>query len=222
MIAADLGVKTRDEMMEDLLAGTTNFHNVFHYRVHSWGDQVAVAYLVDAAALASQQAVFKNCSYGPYKRILRRVIAEEGFHMRNGEELLLTMASGTDLQRTMMQDSINRWWLPAIQLFGPDSRLDDPLLRWNIKSERNEVLRERYIQKFVPQLLNAGFQVPDSGLYQDSETGRWCTSDIDWEPLKATMRNGGPDSKRRLSDAKAAWEDASWVRDALDEAVISK
>ena len=76
--------------------------------------------------------------------------------------------------------------------------------------------------KFVPQLLNAGFQVPDSGLYQDSETGRWCTSDIDWEPLKATMRNGGPDSKRRLSDAKAAWEDASWVRDALDEAVISK
>ena len=222
MIAADLGVKTRDEMMEDLLAGTTNFHNVFHYRVHSWGDQVAVAYLVDAAALASQQAVFKNCSYGPYKRILRRVIAEEGFHMRNGEELLLTMASGTDLQRTMMQDSINRWWFPAIQLFGPDSRLDDPLLRWNIKSERNEVLRERYIQKFVPQLLNAGFQVPDSGLYQDSETGRWCTSDIDWEPLKATMRNGGPDSKRRLSDAKAAWEDASWVRDALDEVVISK
>ncbi|MCH1615606.1 MAG: 1,2-phenylacetyl-CoA epoxidase subunit A [Acidimicrobiales bacterium] len=222
MIAADLGVKTRDEMMEDLLAGTTNFHNVFHYRVHSWGDQVAVAYLVDAAALASQQAVFKNCSYGPYKRILRRIIAEEGFHMRNGEELLLTMASGTDLQRTMMQDSINRWWLPAIQLFGPDSRLDDPLLRWNIKSERNEVLRDRYIQKFVPQLLNAGFQVPDSGLYQDGETGRWCTSDIDWEPLKATMRNGGPDSKRRLIDAQAAWEDASWVRDALDEAVVSQ
>ncbi len=222
MIAADLGVKTRDEMMEDLLAGTTNFHNVFHYRVHSWGDQVAVAYLVDAAALASQQAVFKNCSYGPYKRILRRIIAEEGFHMRNGEELLLTMASGTDIQRTMMQDSINRWWLPAIQLFGPDSRLDDPLLRWNIKSERNEVLRDRYIQKFVPQLLNAGFQVPDSGLYQDGETGRWCISDIDWEPLKATMRNGGPDSKRRLIDAQAAWKDASWVRDALDEAVVSQ
>ena len=92
MVAADLGIKTREEMMVDLLEGRTHFHNVFHYRVHSWTDQIAVAYLVDAAALASQQAVFKNCSYGPYKRILRRVIAEEGFHMRNGEEMMLLMA----------------------------------------------------------------------------------------------------------------------------------
>lgn len=218
MVAVDLGLKTRDEMMDDLLAGRTHFHNVFHYRAHSWGDQIAIAYLVDAAALASQQAVFKNCSYGPYKRILKRVIAEEGFHMRNGEELLLVMAKGTDQQRQMMQEGIDRWWLPAVQLFGPDSRPDDVLLRWHIKSERNEVLRERFVQKFVPQLLDAGFTVPDPELHLDPETGKWVMGEIDWEPLKATMRNGGPDSARRLGDARDAWNKAQWVRAALDEA----
>ena len=215
MVAADLGIKTREEMMVDLLEGRTHFHNVFHYRVHSWTDQIAVAYLVDAAALASQQAVFKNCSYGPYKRILRRVIAEEGFHMRNGEEMMLLMAHGSDTQHEMMQESIDRWWLPAVQLFGPDSRPDDELLRWHIKSERNEDLRDRYVQKFVPQLLACGFTVPDPGLEKDKNDGKWKISPIDWEPLKQTMRNGGPDSARRISDARNAWNNAEWVRDAL-------
>ena len=215
MVAADLGIKTREEMMVDLLEGRTHFHNVFHYRVHSWTDQIAVAYLVDAAALASQQAVFKNCSYGPYKRILRRVIAEEGFHMRNGEEMMLLMAHGSDTQHEMMQESIDRWWLPAVQLFGPDSRPDDELLRWHIKSERNEDLRDRYVQKFVPQLLACGFTIPDLGLEKDKNDGKWKISPIDWEPLKQTMRNGGPDSARRISDARNAWNNAEWVRDAL-------
>ena len=193
----------------------------FHYRVHSWADQIAVAYLVDAAALASQQAVFKNCSYGPYKRILRRVIAEEGFHMRNGEEMLLLMAHGTDTQHEMMQESIDRWWLPAVQLFGPDSRPDDELLRWHIKSERNEDLRDRYVQKFVPQLLAGGFTIPDPGLSKDPTDGKWRISAIDWEPLKQTLRNGGPDSARRISDARNAWYNADWVRAALTERNVS-
>ncbi|WP_419842990.1 1,2-phenylacetyl-CoA epoxidase subunit PaaA [Candidatus Poriferisodalis sp.] len=218
MVAADMGVKTRDEMTDDLLAGRTTFHNVFHYRAHSWGDQIAIAYLVDAAALASQQAVFKNCSYGPYKRILRRIIAEEGFHMRNGEELLLKMAKGTPQQHEMMQTSLDRWWWPSVQLFGPDSAPDDVLLRWHIKSERNEVLRDRFVNKMVPQLLAAGFTIPDPDLRQDPETGRWTSGEIDWDALKAAISGRGPDSARRLRDARTARHGAAWVRSALDEA----
>ena len=218
MVAADMGVKTRDEMTADLLAGRTTFHNVFHYRAYSWGDQIAIAYLVDAAALASQQAVFKNCSYGPYKRILRRIIAEEGFHMRNGEELLLKMAKGTTQQHEMMQEGIDRWWWPSVQLFGPDTRPDDVLLRWHIKSERNEDLRDRFVQKMVPQLQAAGFTIPDPDLHQDRDTGRWVSGEIDWDALKAAIAGRGPDSERRLRDARNAWDGASWVRDALDEA----
>ncbi|MGE4567161.1 MAG: 1,2-phenylacetyl-CoA epoxidase subunit PaaA [Acidimicrobiales bacterium] len=217
MVAADLGLKTRQEMMEDLFAGKSKFHNVFHYRVNSWGDQVAIAFLVDAAAVVSQQAVFKNCSYGPYKRILKRIIAEEGFHLRFGEESVLRIAEGTDVQREMFQKSIDAWWWPAMQLFGPDSKPHDVLLRWHIKSERNEVLRDRWIQKFVPLIQSYGFTIPDPDLRYDEETQRWEIGEIDWEPLKKTLAMGGPDSSRRIADAAGNWERAQWVRQALDE-----
>ncbi len=218
MVAADLGLKTREQMTEDLLAGRTKFHNVFHYATPTWADQVAIAFLVDAAALASQQAVFKNCSYGPYKRILRRVIAEEGFHMRQGEELLLTFADGTPMQHAMFQEALGRWWLPALQLFGPPSKPNDVLLRWHIKSERNEVLRDRYVQKFAPLLVDYGFTLPDPVARLDEATGRWELDEIDWSPLLATFDNKGPDSERRLTTARSAWEDTAWVREALDAA----
>ena len=216
MVAADLGVKTRSEMLEDLLAGRTRFHNVFHYQAVTWADQVAIAYLVDAAALISQQAVFKECSYGPYKRILRRIIAEEGFHMRHGEEMLLRFAEGTDVQRRMFQEALNRWWWPSVQLFGPPSPPEDPLLRWHVKSERNEALRDRFVQKYVPLLLGYGFDIPDPDLRHDDDAGRWITGEIDWEPLRATFKNLGPDSARRIRTAAEAWESSRWVRDALD------
>ena len=215
MIAADMGVKTREEMLEDLFAGRGRFHNVFHYRAETWGDQVAIAFLVDAAALASQQAVFKNCSYGPYKRILKRIISEEGFHMRLGEDRMMRIAEGTERQRRLFQDSLDRWFWPSLQLFGPDSKPDDELLRWHIKSERNEVLRDRWVQKFVPLLLGYGFTIPAPGLRYDENGRRWDVGPIDWEPLKRTLRQGGPDSARRIGEAADNWRRTAWVRRAL-------
>ncbi|MEZ5227396.1 MAG: 1,2-phenylacetyl-CoA epoxidase subunit PaaA [Acidimicrobiales bacterium] len=220
MVAADMGVKTRDEMIDQLFRGESRFHNVFHYQAVTWADQVAIAFLVDAAAFASQRAVFAECSYGPYKRILKRIVAEEGFHMRHGEEMLLRLAEGTPIQHTMFQEALERWWWPAVQLFGPDSAPDDPLLRWKIKSERNETLRDAYVQKYVPLLQGYGFDIPDPDLRFDEATGRWIMGEIDWEPLKATMRNGGPDSRRRIENAARHWNDTAWVREALDRVAV--
>ena len=218
MVAADLGIKTRAEMLEDLYEGRSKYHNVFHYRVHTWADQVAIAYLIDAAALTTQQAVFRECSYGPYRRILKRVIAEEGFHMRQGEEMLLRLADGTPRQHAMFQEALERWWWPAMHFFGPPSKPNDLLLRWKIKSASNEALRDRYVQKFVPQLLGYGFEIPDADLRRDEETGRWLIGDIDWGPLRDTQANVGPDSARRIATARSGWTDSAWVREALDAA----
>lgn len=213
MVAADMETKTRTEMLEDLFSGRSRFHNVFHYQAVTWADQIAIAFLVDAAAFASQRAVFAECSYGPYKRVLRRIVAEEGFHMRHGEEMLLRLAEGTETQRTMFQDSLVRWWWPSVQLFGPDSDPNDVLLRWKIKSELNEDLRSAYIQKYVPLLQGYGFELPDPDLKMID--GKWVPGTIDWEPLKATMRNGGPDSRRRVETAATNWADTAWVRESL-------
>jgi len=220
MVAADMGVKTRTEMLEDLFEGRSRFHNVFHYQAVTWADQIAIAYLVDAAALASQRSVFAECTYGPYKRVLKRIVAEEGFHMRHGEEMLLRLAEGTDVQRSMFQEALNRWWWPAVQLFGPDSDPNDPLLRWKIKSKLNEELRHAYVQAYVPLLQGYGFEIPDPDLrFVDDQ---WQIGTIDWEPLKATMRNGGPDSRRRIETAAANWADTAWVRTSLDVAIANR
>jgi ring-1,2-phenylacetyl-CoA epoxidase subunit PaaA len=218
MVAADMGIKTRTEMLEDLMAGKSRFHNVFHYKAETWGDQVAIAFLVDAAALASQQAVFKNCSYGPYRRILKRIISEEGFHMRLGEDRMMRIAQGTDIQKEIFQGALDRWFWPSMQLFGPDSKPNDVLLRWHIKSERNEVLRDKWIQKFVPMLQSYGFTVPAPDLSYDEGTKKWDVGPIDWEPLKKTLAQGGPDSARRIKTAKDSWDETAWARDALNGA----
>ncbi len=224
-VAADMGVKSRTQMLEELFDGRSRFHNVFHYQAVTWADQIAIAYLVDAAAFASQRAVFAECSYGPYKRILKRIVAEEGFHVRHGEEMLLRLAEGTEIQHSMFQAALERWWWPAVQLFGPDSDPNDPLLRWKIKSQPNEQLRHAYIQKYVPLLQGYGFDIPDPNLRFDQNAdggkGAWVTSDIDWEPLIATMRQGGPDSRRRISNAAANYADTSWVRAALEQVAVA-
>jgi ring-1,2-phenylacetyl-CoA epoxidase subunit PaaA len=215
MVAEDLGLKNRQQMLDELFAGKSKFHNVFHYKTATWADQIVIAFLVDAAALTTQQAVLKTCSYGPYRRILRRIVTEEGFHMRHGEEMLLTLAEGTETQRALFQDALDRWWEAVLHFFGPPSKPNDLLLRWNIKSETNEALRDKYLQKFIPMLIEYGFTIPDPELHRDT-TGRWVIGEIDWSALSATQVNVGPDSAQRIATSRSAWEDTAWVRTALD------
>lgn len=139
--------------------------------------------------------------------------------MRLGEERMMRIAEGTEKQKEMFQGAIDRWFWPALQLFGPDSKPNDKLLRWHIKSERNEVLRDKWVQKFVPLLQSYGFTIPSNELSFDQRTGQWDVGPIDWEPLKRTLAQGGPDSARRIQQARENWERTAWVRDALDETV---
>ena len=215
MVAADLAIKSRAQMIDDLMAGRSRFHNVFHYKTHTWADQVVIAFLVDAAALTTQQAVLKQCSYGPYRRILRRIVSEEGFHMRHGEEMLLTLADGTATQQNMFQAALDRWWEPVMHFFGPPTKKDDLLIRWRVKSDTNEVLRDRFVQKFVPMLQEYGFVVPDPALHRSESTGKWVIGDIDWAALRATQSNVGPDSAARIELSKQSWDNTAWVREAL-------
>lgn len=215
MVAADLGMKTRQQMLDDLFAGRSKFHNVFHYKTHTWADQIVIAFLVDAAALTTQQAVLKNCSYGPYRRILRRIVSEEGFHMRHGEEMLLTLADGTPIQRAMFQAALDRWWEAVMHFFGPPTKPKDLLIRWRVKSETNEALRDKYVQKFVPMLLDYGFQIPDPALHQEA-SGRWVIGEIDWSALSSAQANSGEESAQRIARSLAAWDDTAWVRNILE------
>jgi ring-1,2-phenylacetyl-CoA epoxidase subunit PaaA len=217
-VAEDLG-KNRDTMFSDLVNGRSKFHNVFHYPVHHWGDAALIGWLIDGAALVTQ-ASLRESSYAPYTRVLKRICAEEQLHLRHGEDITLELASGTDKQRWMFQDALDRWWLAIIHFFGPRSRVDkDLLLRWKVKTRTNEDLRQEFLDRYVPKILELGFTIATPTPYHDEATGHWLINEdeIDWEPLEAIKKNNGPETARRLGRRKEMYDSHTWVRDAMAE-----
>ncbi len=215
-IAEDLG-KPREQMIADLLAGRTKFHNVFHYPTYSWGDVAIIGFLVDGAALVTQKALL-NCSYAPYARVLKRICAEESLHQRHGENLVLEMAAGTDAQRGMFQEALDRWWEPIMHFFGPPSRPEgDVLLHYRFRTASNEELRQRFFSLYVPKLWDMGFEIPDPALGWDDEKGAWDWTEPDWEPLRRIVRGQGPMTETRLAWRRWIVDGHAWVREVMGE-----
>jgi len=212
-VAEDLG-KPRDEMFADLLSGKAKFHNVFHYPTHTWGDVGVIAWLVDAAAIISQKALLK-CSYAPYARIMKKICWEESFHILHGRDVVLAMVNGTDGQRELVQEAIDRWWGPLMQFHGtkipPD---EDPMLRWRIKSQGNEEARQQFLDGYVPQILELGLEIPDPKLRKNA-AGVWEYSEPDWDELKNVVTGHGPQTEERLAFRRRFLEQERWVRDAV-------
>lgn len=220
-VAEDLG-KSRDAMFEDLVNGRSKFHNVFHYPVRHWGDVAIIGWLIDGAALVTQAALLDS-SYAPYTRVLKRICAEEQLHLRHGEDITLELASGTDAQREMFQEPLNRWWLAIIHFFGPRSNPQkDLLLKWKVKTRLNEDLRQEFLDRYVPRIVELGFTFPVPVPFHDEASGHWLINDedIDWQPLEAIKKNAGPETARRLGNRKETYDSHRWVRDALAEPAI--
>ena len=220
-VAEDLG-KSRDAMFSDLVNGKSKFHNVFHYPTKHWGDVAIIGWLIDGAALVTQAALLDS-SYAPYTRVLKRICSEEQLHLRHGEDITLEMSSGTESQRAMFQDALTRWWLPIIHFFGPRTNVEkDLLLRWKVKTRTNEDLRQEFLDRYVPKVLELGYTFPDPVPYHDEASGHWLIrdEDIDWAPLEAIKRNEGPETARRLNLRKTVYDTHRWVREALAEPAI--
>ena len=154
-VAEDLG-KPREAMFDDLLAGRTKFHNVFHYPTVGWADVGMIAWLVDAAAIVAQQAL-RDSSYAPYARTMRKICWEESVHIMHGRDVVVTMATGTPGQRAAIQDALDRWWGPLMQMHGPRSpRENDRDLHWRIKAKTSEELRQEFLTIYVPRIRELG------------------------------------------------------------------
>lgn len=215
--AETLGI-SREEMLNALLTGKAKYASVFNYPTRTWADVGVIGWLVDGAAILNQTMLAK-CSYGPYARAMLRICAEENFHKKQGQEMVILLSQGTPAQRAMVQDAINRWWWPTLMMFGPhdtDSINSAELIRWGIKTKTNDELRQMFINQMVPELHALGLTVPDPDLRYDAETGNWISGEIDWEEFWRVIRGGGPCNKERLAARQKAHEEGRWVREALE------
>jgi ring-1,2-phenylacetyl-CoA epoxidase subunit PaaA len=219
-VAEDLG-KTRDQMFADLLAGKTKFHNVFHYPTRSWADVGIIAWLVDAAAIVAQQAL-RDSSYAPYARTMRKICWEESVHIMHGRDVVVTMVNGTAAQRDMIQEALERWWGPLMQMHGPRSdRSKDRDIHWRIKAKTSEELRQEFLGIYVPRLLELGLTIPDPELRYDDAAGEWRYSEPDWNELRTVVTNHGPKSEERLAFRRLNWAETAWVRESILRAPVA-
>jgi ring-1,2-phenylacetyl-CoA epoxidase subunit PaaA len=217
--AAETLGATREEMLEALLSGRAKYSNIFNYPSLAWADVGVIGYLVDFAAILNQ-TMLARCSYGPYSRAMVRICAEENFHKKQGQDIVIRLARGTPRQKAMVQDAINRWWWPTLMMFGPpdhDSPNTPVLMRWGIKTRTNDELRQTFVDQVVPELHDLGLSVPDPGLRYDEETGHWVTGPIDWDEFWRVVRGEGPCNRERLEARRKAHDEGAWVRQALAE-----
>lgn len=206
----------RAEMIEMLHQGKAKYSSIFNYPSLTWADMGAIGWLVDGAAIVNQTMLAK-CSYGPYARSMVRICKEEGFHQRQGYEIMSKMMNGTAEQKEMAQDAMNRWWEPSLMMFGPhdsDSAHTKESMQWKIKVESNDKLRQRFIDRTVEQAHHIGLNVPDKNLKYNKETQHWETSEINWEEFWNVVKGNGPCNHQRMTHHIKYHNEGEWVREA--------
>ena len=203
-------------LLEQLLEGTAKYSSIFNYPTLSWADIGIIGWFVDGAAIVNQTTLAQN-SYGPYARAMIRICKEENFHKKQGYEIVATLAAGTEEQKKMVQDAVNRWWWPTLMMFGPhdsDSTNSEEALKWKIKIKSNDELRQRFVDLTVPQAKAVNLTLPDPDLKYNSETGSWNFGEINWDEFWSVVKGNGPLNKERISMRRKAHEDGRWVREA--------
>ncbi|KJS74568.1 MAG: phenylacetate-CoA oxygenase [Comamonadaceae bacterium BICA1-1] len=214
--AAETLGAARADLIDALHSGRAKYSSIFNYPTLNWADVGVIGWLVDGAAISNQIPLCR-CSYGPYARAMIRICKEESFHQRQGYEALLVMMRGTQTQRNMVQDSVNRWWWKCLAMFGPpdaDSLHSEQSMRWGIKRISNDELRQKFIDATVPQAQVLGITLPDPELKWNPERGHYDYGPIDWDEFWNTVNGKGPCNQQRLATRVKAHQDGQWLRDA--------
>jgi len=207
----------RETLIEELLTGKAKYSSIFNYPTLSWADIGAIGWLVDGAAIVNQVSL-QRTSYGPYSRAMVRICKEESFHQRQGYEIMISLAKkGSEDQKKMAQDALNRWWWPSLMMFGPsdtNSLHSTQNMSWKIKRHTNDELRQKFIDMTVPQAEYLGLNIPDSKLKWNEDSGHYDFGEIDWTEFNEVIKGNGPCNKQRLQTKNKSHKEGEWVREA--------
>ncbi len=215
--AAETLGKSREAMINDMLSGKSKYSNVFNYPAKTWADVTVIGFLIDAAAIVNQVINSKG-SYGPYCRALERICYEESFHLKQGHDAFIDLATGTPKQKAMLQDALNRWWPPIMHFFGPPDKVSvhtEKLMRWKVKLASNDDMRQQFLDSYVPKIWELGMTLPDPNLKKNETTGKWEYTEPDWNLFFKVINGDGPCNKERMEVRAWAEKHGRWVRQAL-------
>jgi ring-1,2-phenylacetyl-CoA epoxidase subunit PaaA len=215
--AESMGI-SREEMLEQLHTGEAKYSSIFNYPTLTWADMGAIGWLVDGAAIMNQ-VMLQRTSYGPYARAMVRICKEESFHQRQGYEIMNVLASGSPEQKEMAQDALNRWWWPSLMMFGPrdeESPNSAQAIKWKIKRETNDQLRQRFVNQTVSQVEKIGLVVPDKAIKWNEAKKGYDFGEINWDEFWTVVKGNGPCNKLRIANKIKSHDEGAWVREAAN------
>jgi ring-1,2-phenylacetyl-CoA epoxidase subunit PaaA len=222
--AAETLGTSREQMLDDLHSGKAKYSSIFNYPTLNWADIGAIGWLVDGAAIMNQVMLCRT-SYGPYARAMVRICKEESFHQRQGYDILLTLSRGSDIQKKMAQEAINRWWWPSLMMFGPsdaESVHSQQSMIWKIKRSSNDELRQKFVDMTIPQVQLLGMTLPDTELKWNEDRKHYDYGEINWTEFKNIIKGNGPCNKQRIEARIKAHEEGAWVREAATAYALKK
>ncbi len=215
--AAETLGSSREEMNEALHAGRARYASIFNYPAVTWADIGAIGWLVDGAAIVNQVSL-QRTSYGPYARSMVRICKEESFHQRQGYHIMMVLMRGSEAQKQMAQDALNRFWWPSMMMFGPhdaESAHSAQSMKWKIKRQSNDELRQKFVDQSVKQAEVIGLKIPDPDLKWNEERGHYDFGEIDWEEFNRVISGNGSCNRQRMAHHVKAHEEGEWVREAI-------
>jgi ring-1,2-phenylacetyl-CoA epoxidase subunit PaaA len=220
--AEELGIKTREQMLEELANGEGKFLNCFHYEMNHWWEVPMIAFFVDGAAM-NRQVTLKQTSWEPYAHAMDKICFEEGFHIKHGEDIMRELATGSRREQQLLQEAFEKWWPRILQFFGPTddkSTHHDFSAAVGLKTKSNDELRTRFLNNYLPKAEKYGLEVPDEPRIEYNEDReRWEVEeeDLDWDEFFTVAKNEYPPGLDQINGRAKAREAVEWVRDALDE-----
>ena len=198
--AAETLGTTREAMISDLQTGKAKYASIFNYPTQTWADIGAIGWLVDGAAICNQVSL-QRTSHGPYSRSMIRICKEESFHQRQGYQIMIALAHGSREQKQLAQDALNRFYWPSLMMFGPhdsESAHSARSMKWKIKRETNDDLRQKFIDQTVPQIEYLGLEHPDKKLQWNESRGHYDSGEIDWEEFHNVINGNGHCNRQRI------------------------
>lgn len=214
--AAETLGTSREQMLDDLLTGQAKYASIFNYPSLTWADVGAIGWLVDGAAIVNQISLCRT-SYGPYARAMVRICKEESFHQRQGFEIMQSLSNGSDAQKAMAQDALDRWWWPSLMMFGPhdaESAHSQQSMKWKIKRQSNDELRQKFVDQTAEQAEYLKLTIPDPALKWNETRGHYDFGEIDWDEFQRVLSGRGPCNRERMNARRKAQKEGEWVEAA--------
>jgi ring-1,2-phenylacetyl-CoA epoxidase subunit PaaA len=218
--AESLGIKTREQMLDELAAGEGKFLNCFHYPMTEWQETPMIAFFVDGAAMR-RQATLKRTSWEPYAHAMDKICFEEGFHIKHGEDIMRELATGSKREQELLQEAFEEWWPRILQFFGPtddDSTHHDFSADVGLKRMGNDELRQAFLNAYIPKAEKYGLEIPEEPrIVEEDGTYEVIEEDLDWEEFFTIAKNEYPSGREQINGRKEAQEAVAWVRESLDD-----